>query len=642
MKDHRCALSAIAVLCLFAVLVLASSTQAQSEKGSGCRDDITGTDGYKIRSVKVGARYLPDLPSPLPKPGTDYSPVIVTELVESVHQALRKEANREDEEGQTELELLKAVTIGKGTAEEKSSSGIGINPKLVTSCTKVVEPPACKASLGESSSQCVDVTIHAVSLRVDTANPIANLLNIPRSNRPSFLSRVPGPLLAFSPKPGFDYDRSFGAAATFTMASNLLDLSRNIKSSPLEPRRTRLDLAVSGRRSLDRVFYETAGRISLSRSSGKTVDRYGIDASFAADHLPSGENEYLKNAAAIGGYVRLLTNADAFSNIGLSARYRWSSNRFISRTALASDFASESTFEGNALFDGRLWNGVSRLAVWMDANSPNGNRDSYYRVAALWGYQREFAVAVNQTIGVEALVGGGRAWGTVPQYARFYGGNYARNFLYENRESPVITAFPVGPLLRSFGTAQATTGNGSLQVGGTSYWNLNLNVAVPSPRWSLPLVPDVSLELPKRDAHGRAVLDADGNPVMEDRPLRVILKNQGESSRKVLVRTFLKEGMSQSDAEAKAQRDLKGINSILGFIADRANIYSLKPLFMFDTARLNATAVANNRTRYAAGGGLQLTIVIAKFEAGYMRTLQPQPGDKRGNFVMRLIFQNLF
>jgi hypothetical protein len=165
MKDRRIAVLVNGVLCLFAALASVTSAQAQSEKGSGCRGDITAADGYKIRSVKVGARYLPDLPSPLPAPGTDYSPVIVTELVEDVHQALRKEANREDEEGETELELLKAVTIGKGTAEEKSSSGVAINLKLVTSCTKVVEPPACVSSLEQSNSKCVDLAIHAVSLR---------------------------------------------------------------------------------------------------------------------------------------------------------------------------------------------------------------------------------------------------------------------------------------------------------------------------------------------------------------------------------------------------------------------------------------------------------------------------------------------
>ena len=84
------------------------------------------------------------------------------------------------------------------------------------------------------------------------------------------------------------------------------------------------------------------------------------------------------------------------------------------------------------------------------------------------------------------------------------------------------------------------------------------------------------------------------------------------------------------------------INSILGFVADRANTYSIKPLFMFDAGRINVPGATKGQTRFGFGGGLQFTIVIAKFEAGYMRTLHRLSGDNKGNFVMRLFFQNLF
>jgi hypothetical protein len=100
--------------------------------------------------------------------------------------------------------------------------------------------------------------------------------------------------------------------------------------------------------------------------------------------------------------------------------------------------------------------------------------------------------------------------------------------------------------------------------------------------------------------------------------------------------------MSAQEAAAKAGRDLKDINAILSFIADQANIYAVKPLFMFDAARINAPGIPDNRTRLALGAGLQLTIVSARFEAGYMRTVRSLPGDDKGNFVLRLFFQNFF
>lgn len=635
MNNRRQAFVITILVCLFLAGAWVGSARAQDEKGAGCQETITANDGFKIRSVKVKARYLPDLPIPLPSPGTDYSPDLLLPILESVHQAIRKEANREGEEGETEHRLLKTVTVGNGNAEVMSRSGAAIGLKFVTSCTKVIDASECKAALGEANSKCVDVTVHAFSLRVDTANPVSNLLNIPRSNQPSFLSQVPGPLLALNPKLGFNRDRTFGSSATFEISANLLDLSKNFERKPLKEQRTRLDLELKGQPSLDGSYYKMSSKISFSRTISKNIDRVALEAGFTVDRDPLSLNQYLRNAATIGGAIKLLTDFEPLGEIALSGRYRHSSNRFISPTALPSEFTTENAFEGTALIDGRLWRGVSRLAVYLDANSPDQNRDSYYRVAALWGYQKEFLVKHNQSIGVEALVGGGHAGGTVPQYARFYGGNSAKNFLYEAKESSIVTSFPVGPLLRSFGSGQATASNGLVRMGGTSYWNLSLNVSVPIPKWSSPLVPDITLELP-------VGVDADQNPIMEDRPLRVILKNQGESSRKVLERLYVKEGLSKPEAEAKSRRDVKSINSILGFIADEANIYSVKPLFMFDAARLNAPATTDNKTRFAFGAGLQFTVVIAKFEAGYMRTLNPVPGDNKGNFVTRLFFQNLF
>ncbi|HEX6648574.1 MAG TPA: hypothetical protein VF075_03515 [Pyrinomonadaceae bacterium] len=410
---------------------------------------------------------------------------------------------------------------------------------------------------------------------------------------------------------------------------------------PLHASRNRLDLRTSGRRSLDDQFYETVSQLSFSRSYGDTLERLALDVEFEADHQPQGAAEFLKNAVRIGGNVRLRTNSTLFEAISLNARYRRSSNRLRSPLPLLSESASEDSFEGNALLDGRLWKGTSRLGFWVDANSPNGITARYQRAAAIWGYQKEFIIVPNQTIGVEFIAGAGHVWGNSPEYARFYGGNWAKNFLYEAKDSPVLSEFPRGPLIRSFGSGRATAGEGTLN-GATSYWNMNLNVTIPVPKWSSPIVPDISISLPKKDTNQKTVLDADGNPIFEDRPLRVILKNQGESSRKVLERVFVKEGLSVEEAKAKSARELKSINSILGFMADQANIYSFKPLLMFDAARLNAPDAVNNRTKFAVGGGVQFTLVIAKFEAGYMRTLRPVPGDDKGNVVLRLFFQNLF
>ena len=630
------------VTCLLAGLLFAGTAWGQgAETGTGCRDDLTANDGYAFRSVHVRTRYLRELRSPLPQAGAPYSPATVTEIVENVYQALKDEANRENVEGETEQALLSTVSLGKGKLEQQTSSGIAIGMRLVTSCTKIIPVADCEAQFGAGKARCVDVSIHAMSLRIDTGNPLMNLLNIPRSNRPSFLSRVPGPLLALNPQMGLTQDRQLGPTATFEINGNLLDVGRNLKREPLTVRPVRLDLRSTNSRSMNGPYYDSNSQLSLSRTLPDTIAAIAFHATFIAQRQPRGDHDYLRNALSFDGSVRVKTNFALFEDAVVRAGYRRSSNRLVDSRGNSSESFSENAFEGMAMFDGRLFDGVSRLAIWADGASP-ANRKSYQRLAMFWAYHKELELHPSQTLGIETLFGSGRAWGDVPQYARFYGGSANRNFLYEPKDSPVMLNFPTGPLIRSFGSGQAAARVGSVPVGASSFWNFNLNLAVPVRKWSSPLVPDISIELPKFDANGHTVLDDNGEPVMEDRPLRNILKSQGESSRKVLERIFKQQGMSPAEAAARAQRELRSINSILKFVADRANIYAFKPLFMFDAARLAGPGVGSARTRMAVGGGFQFTIVVAKFEAGYVRTVRSLPADQKGNFVMRLIFENLF
>jgi len=77
------------------------------------------------------------------------------------------------------------------------------------------------------------------------------------------------------------------------------------------------------------------------------------------------------------------------------------------------------------------------------------------------------------------------------------------------------------------------------------------------------------------------------------------------------------------------------------FIARHANLFAVKPLFMFDYAQIGGTSGSSLR-RYAAGGGVQIVVVLARAEIGYMKTLTKVTGEPTGNVVFRLTFQNLF
>jgi hypothetical protein len=63
---------------------------------------------------------------------------------------------------------------------------------------------------------------------------------------------------------------------------------------------------------------------------------------------------------------------------------------------------------------------------------------------------------------------------------------------------------------------------------------------------------------------------------------------------------------------------------------------------MFDVGRDRMRGAIDDRTRFDAGGGLQIDLVLARIEIGYVAALRPLPGDGRGNFVARLFMKRFF
>ena len=92
----------------------------------------------------------------------------------------------------------------------------------------------------------------------------------------------------------------------------------------------------------------------------------------------------------------------------------------------------------------------------------------------------------------------------------------------------------------------------------------------------------------------------------------------------------------------EADRIWKRITPTIEYIADHANLYAIRPLIIFDAARISDRNIPGQRTRLALGGGLQFNVVVAKFEVGYVRTVRRMPGDERGNFNIRMVFEKLF
>ncbi|MFY9554484.1 MAG: hypothetical protein WAV47_07155 [Blastocatellia bacterium] len=600
--------------CVFVLLSLGASVGSDVKAQSPECRTIDESADYTVRSVKVEGRWTPSLTRLELKDlvGKKYSPPLVSRAQERVSSYLEKDENK--------------------TIERKV---LGMYSVLyVRSCV-----------VADDNAKTVDIIIKPIYARVDLYRVGSNVLPVSRSLLPTFYDTVPAPLLAFNPEFGADYDRENGLSPSLSISTNLLDLPKLVKTKAVSKSAFRLDLKAWGRKSADNPFYNAGVDLSVSRRrEGNVLEVLAIDGYFQAGEQPLSEARYLQNAARLGGSVRIHPDSMTFNRISLSGKYRWANNRLVNNDESQSLRTTEQAFEARAIVDGRVAGGFSRLAVWVDAASPTKRSGSYGRLAGVYGLEKEFG-SKNQTVGVEALAGGGRAWGAVPEYARFFGGNSARNFLYEAQDSPAMSDFPVGPLIRSFGQAQARAKIGTASArGGTSYWHFNLNVNIPLSALSRSLIPNVPIQnddgstiLLKDKLKGFAIGSAVGG--IADTMIDQIIKD------------LMNQGMSEAEATQKAAEIAqkraekivgKEIKPAIEFIADKANLYALKPLLMFDAARINARGSLDNRTRFAAGGGLQFTVVIARFEAGYLKTIRRMEGDPRGNFIMRLVFQNLF
>jgi hypothetical protein len=293
-------------------------------------------------------------------------------------------------------------------------------------------------------------------------------------------------------------------------------------------------------------------------------------------------------------------------------------NRLLLETSLGQDVP----VLGRGLFRAGIWeeNG------WMTA----GPAGDFQRLAGRIGFAKEFPIAPTQTIGFEIVAGGGRGWGDLPEHARFYAGRSPGQFLHDAALSAHAAAFPSGPLLRSFGEREAGLARGGGRpVGGDTFWHANLNLTLPIRALSRPLIPDESTDL----------TSSDGTPLT----LRDLLSRQVSGSGKsFLIAHLMSQGLTSAQARQQADEIYGDITPATDFIIQQANLFAVKPLLMLDVARLSGRDGFADGSWLAVGGGLQLTLVTAKFDFGYMHTVSGPTFGDRGNLFFRLVFQNLF
>jgi len=450
-----------------------------------------------------------------------------------------------------------------------------------------------------------------------------NVLPIPRSPRPTLFANVPKPLLALNPMIGLSYDRVFGSALSASFGGDLLHLDPN---STFDARQ-QFELRAEGVKSLEESFYRVdAGLRYTHQRTESSLEEVAFSADFNGVDEPLGNSEHTRNAGIASLALKLKVAPN--THLSVSAGYRRTSDGFVDGDTQLETRTSANEQSARLLLDTippSIY-GFFRAALWEESGWQNS--DSYQRFVGRIGYAKEIAISPNQTIGIEIVAGGGKTSGNTPGYSQFFGGNSRGQFLYDNSNSAALAQMPSGPVIRSLGENEARLPDGAgLTRGGDAFWHVNVNVTFPIAAWSMPLIPNELTDIP----------DKNGNSMS----IKQVLTNQIDfTGPNMLAAVLQQQGLSADEARTQARRILNEVSPAARFIINDANLYSIKPLLMMDAAGMSGGG--SSETWLAAGGGVQLTVVTAKFEAGYMRTLSGPTFGQKGNAFVRLVFQNLF
>ena len=571
-----------------------------------------------------------------------------------------------------------------------------------------------------------------LAFSIDTATDLLDLKQIfAKTSQSTVASTAAAPIVSPSPQPSpsnspdADLDVTTTGGNAGSGGSGFGDKEPDVE---LSKKQTKLLARIKGRKSLTEAFYDTSSGLTLTRANALSgVQNLTLEANLDAKHVPQGSGDYLANAGRLTFSTNVHPKKGPIKLIEIGGGYRWSRNRFFSGNAsVPNDFSTENGFTGRAIADGLLAKGLLRAALWFDGSSLDRSRGSYQRAAGLLSYAKDFVIRRKrdfheisppgitgscwtsypdlkqatdpnkappsrkneQTVGFEMTLGAGRAWGSTPEYARFYGGSSVGQFLYDELNAQSVTAFPAGPIIRSLPQGQAglATSATNFDRGGTSYWHANVSVSIPVAAWSSPLIPfewvSASPE-PKLPPHRRRREEdvefddhiPKGASICRD--LKSTIKTLvGTSGVTLLVAQEARDSLTNEERDALRLRNAENPTSeeqarlaaaeehlrkstealrpeveklfdqeilpITNFITDHANIIAVKPLVMFDVAHLALQGTGTHNTRYGVGGGLQIDVVMARFELGYMAALNRLSGDPRGSFVGRLVLRRFF
>ena len=581
------------LLGLAAVLLLPRVSFAQP----GCRDDLTAANEVWVHAIKFNIRYFQPPQIPLKT-----NNVFSSDVLSASQEAIRNQISHDDNRN-----------------EARAFSDLGyVFVRVIDSCVRMVDPAVCRKDLQKDN--CADVTFSSHEIRLVRLNEAGFVLPIPRSPFSTYFSNVPKPLLILNPTVNLDHDNRTGTTPSVSLKTNLLDIRNVLKREDLNKHTLEATAAASLSRSVEHDFYKAAEVVDIKKTwPTSTVQNFVLHIQQYNAKQPLGETSDSTSQEIFGLRANL-----HFQNVYLHDSYFWaggSASRHSVPQGSGELNTSEAAGSASLLVDGSIAKSTARAGLWFSGASPN-NQANYEQLAFFSALYKDLLVAPNQSFGLQVIGGYGHTWGNPAQYAQFFAGNNASNFLYQAPDA-LLLAGPPPPIVRSFGTTEAGVAKAG-NLGGSSFWNVSTTLTVPIPGFSRPLIPDV-------------VIDDTTNTT-----LKKMLKTAGTKSAVSFIQAALiQQGVPAKEAQKRAQALVdREIAPPVNYIADNANIYSLKPLMLFDVAEL--TGPTASRHLESAGGGIEFMIVNFALQAGYARTLNSQPGDRKGNVILNLQFRNFF
>lgn len=440
-----------------------------------------------------------------------------------------------------------------------------------------------------------------------------NVLPIARWREPRPYKEISPIVRTLQPSLGAGFDDVAGTELSAAVNPRLYQKAGTAAS----PNEHDLTAELSATHSIDESPHSDVARLAWNwRKPSGHLRSVTLSAHYADERELLDDRTHDRDArgAAVGLMFKLKPNTRFYVDAGYANQHE----------RLSGTTTSDDVWSTRMLYETipRPMLGFARASLW--TNDASGYRQLMARAA----YGKEWSLRPNQNLGIEVTLGGGKSWGDVPDYARFHGGSAQQEFLYEDATSSSMLSAPGGPILRSFGTngAHLASATGA-SIGGTRFWHVNVDLALPIARWSMPLIPNESSDI--------TLLDSD-----EPLTIKQIMQNQVESGPNFLQPILVQRGLSPEEAEKQAAEVFEEIAPAARYVINDANIFSVKPMVLFDVAGLSDGS--SSETWAAVGLGVQVTIVTARFEAGYSQTISGPTLGSRGAPFARLVFQRLF